>query len=197
MPKIIGLTGGIGSGKTRIVKVFSDMGVPCYVADDAAKRLMGQDALVIQQIKDLLGEKAYDTAGLNRAYIGEIVFSDPQKLQALNAIVHPAVAKDFSLWLALQKAPYVIKEVAILFETGGYKAVDQTLLITAPKEVRLQRAMQRDQVAKEVILARMNHQWEDEQRIPLADHIINNEVWEETLKEIKRLHTYFLSLSLH
>lgn len=197
MPKIIGLTGGIGSGKTRVVKVFSDLGVPCYVADNAAKELMAKEASLIKQIKDLFGAKAYNTQGLNRAYIGAIVFSDPQKLKALNAIVHPAVAKDFSLWLALQKAPYVIKEVAILFETGGYKAVDQTLLITAPKEVRLQRAMQRDQVAKEVILARMNHQWEDEQRIPLADHIINNDIWEETLKEIKRLHTYFLSLSLH
>ncbi|MDG1053929.1 MAG: dephospho-CoA kinase [Flavobacteriaceae bacterium] len=197
MPKIIGLTGGIGSGKTRVVKVFSDLGVPCYIADNAAKELMAKEASLIKQIKDLFGAKAYNTQGLNRAYIGAIVFSDLQKLQALNAIVHPAVAKDFSLWLALQKAPYVIKEVAILFETGGYKAVDQTLLITAPKEVRLQRAMQRDQVAKEVILSRMNHQWEDEQRIPLADHIINNDIWEETLKEIKRLHTYFLSLSLH
>jgi dephospho-CoA kinase len=197
MPKIIGLTGGIGSGKTRVVKVFSDLGVPCYIADNAAKELMAKQASLIKQIKDLFGAKAYNTQGLNRAYIGEVVFSDPQKLQALNAIVHPAVAKDFSLWLALQKAPYVIKEVAILFETGGYKAIDQTLLITAPKEVRLQRAMQRDQVAKEVILARMNHQWEDEQRIPLANHIINNDIWEETLKEIKRLHTYFLSLSLH
>ena len=197
MPKIIGLTGGIGSGKTRVVKVFSDLGVPCYIADNVAKELMAKEASLIKQIKDLFGAKAYNTQGLNRAYIGAIVFSDLQKLQALNAIVHPAVAKDFSLWLALQKAPYVIKEVAILFETGGYKAVDQTLLITAPKEVRLQRAMQRDQVAKEVILSRMNHQWEDEQRIPLADHIINNDIWEETLKEIKRLHTYFLSLSLH
>lgn len=197
MPKIIGLTGGIGSGKTKVVKVFSDLGVPCYIADNAAKELMAKEASLIKQIKDLFGAKAYNTQGLNRAYIGAIVFSDLQKLQALNAIVHPAVAKDFSLWLALQKAPYVIKEVAILFETGGYKAVDQTLLITAPKEVRLQRAMQRDQVAKEVILSRMNHQWEDEQRIPLADHIINNDIWEETLKEIKRLHTYFLSLSLH
>lgn len=197
MPKIIGLTGGIGSGKTRVVKVFSDLGVPCYIADNAAKELMAKEASLIKQIKDLFGAKAYNTQGLNRAYIGAIVFSDLQKLQALNAIVHPAVAKDFSLWLALQKAPYVIKEVAILFETGGYKAVDQTLLITAPKEVRLQRAMQRDQAAKEVILSRMNHQWEDEQRIPLADHIINNDIWEETLKEIKRLHTYFLSLSLH
>jgi dephospho-CoA kinase len=174
MPKIIGLTGGIGSGKTRVVKVFSDLGVPCYIADNAAKELMAKQASLIKQIKDLFGAKAYNTQGLNRAYIGEVVFSDPQKLQALNAIVHPAVAKDFSLWLALQKAPYVIKEVAILFETGGYKAIDQTLLITAPKEVRLQRAMQRDQVAKEVILARMNHQWEDEQRIPLATHIKNN-----------------------
>jgi dephospho-CoA kinase len=197
MPKIIGLTGGIGSGKTRVVKVFSDLGVPCYIADNAEKELMAKEASLIKQIKDLFGAKAYNTQGLNRAYIGAIVFSDLQKLQALNAIVHPAVAKDFSLWLALQKAPYVIKEVAILFETGGYKAVDQTLLITAPKEVRLQRAMQRDQAAKEVILSRMNHQWEDEQRIPLADHIINNDIWEETLKEIKRLHTYFLSLSLH
>jgi len=197
MPKIVGLTGGIGSGKTRVVKVFSDLGVPCYIADNAAKELMAKEASLIKQIKDLFGAKAYNTQGLNRAYIGAIVFSDLQKLQALNAIVHPAVAKDFSLWLALQKAPYVIKEVAILFETGGYKAVDQTLLITAPKEVRLQRAMQRDQAAKEVILSRMNHQWEDEQRIPLADHIINNDIWEETLKEIKRLHTYFLSLSLH
>ena len=95
----------------------------------------------------------------------------------------------------MQKAPYVIKEVAILFETGGYKAVDQTLLITAPKEVRLARAMQRDQVNKAAILARMNNQWEDEQRIPLADHMINNMVWEDTLKEIERLHRYFLSLS--
>mgnify|MGYP001584528178 FL=1 len=97
MPKIIGLTGGIGSGKTRVVKVFSDLGVPCYIADNAAKELMAKEASLIKQIKDLFGAKAYNTQGLNRAYIGAIVFSDLQKLQALNAIVHPAVAKDFSL----------------------------------------------------------------------------------------------------
>ena len=195
MPKIIGLTGGIGSGKSRVVGSFTALGVPCYIADLAAKKLMVDNATVKQQIIDLFSEKAYDKNELNRAYIGELVFKDPQKLAALNAIVHPAVAQDFSIWLAQQNYPYVIKEVAILFETGGYKAVDQSLLITAPKEIRLQRAMQRDQSTKEEVLARMNNQWEDEQRLPLATHVIENLVWKDTVKEIKRLHKYFLSLA--
>lgn len=195
MPKIVGLTGGIGSGKSRVVEVFTALGVPCYIADQAAKKIMVDNATVKQQIIDLFGEKAYDQNGLNRAYIGELVFKTPQKLAALNAIVHPAVAQDFSLWVIQQDHPYVIKEVAILFETGGYKAVDQSLLITAPKEVRLQRAMKRDQSTKEEVLARMNNQWEDEQRIPLASHVIENLVWKDTEKEIKRLHKYFLSLA--
>lgn len=195
MPKIIGLTGGIGSGKSRVVDSFTALGVPCYIADLAAKKLMVDNATVKQQIIDLFSEKAYDKNELNRAYIGELVFKDPQKLAALNAIVHPAVAQDFSIWLAQQNYPYVIKEVAILFETGGYKAVDQSLLITAPKEIRLQRAMQRDQSTKEEVLARMNNQWEDKQRLPLASHVIENLAWKDTEKEIKRLHKYFLSLA--
>ena len=150
--------------------------------------------MVMEQTIDLFGEKTYDQNGLNRAYIGELVFKDPQKLAALNAIVHPVVAQDFSRWVSQQDYPYVIKEVAILFETGGYKAVDQSLLITAPKEVRLQRAMKRDQSTKEEVLARMNNQWEDEQRLPLATHVIENLAWKDTEKEIKRLHKYFLSL---
>lgn len=195
MPKIIGLTGGIGSGKSRIVRAFTALGVPCYIADQAAKRLMVDNAMVKQQIIDLFDEKAYDQNGLNPAYIGAIVFKDPTKLAALNAIVHPAVAQDFSVWVNQQDYPYVIKEVAILFETGGYKAVDQSLLITAPKEIRLQRAMNRDQSTKEEVLARMNNQWEDEQRLPLASHVIENLVWKDTEKEIERLHQYFLSLA--
>lgn len=194
MPKIIGLTGGIGSGKSRVVGVFNALGVPCYIADQAAKRLMVDNATVKQQIIDLLGKKAYDQKELNRSYIGEVVFKDPQKLADLNAIVHPGVAKDFSIWLDQQDYPYVIKEVAILFETGGYKAVDQSLLITAPKEIRLKRAMNRDQSTQEEVLARMNNQWDDEQRLPLASHVIENIVWEDTEAEIKRLHQYFLSL---
>jgi dephospho-CoA kinase len=194
MPKTIGLTGGIGSGKSRVVSVFIALGVPCYIADQAAKKIMLNNAMVMEQTIDLFGEKTYDQNGLNRSYIGELVFKDPQKLAALNAIVHPVVAQDFSRWVSLQDHPYVIKEVAILFETGGYKAVDQSLLITAPKEVRLQRAMKRDQSTKEEVLARMNNQWEDEQRLPLATHVIENLAWKDTEKEIKRLHKYFLSL---
>jgi dephospho-CoA kinase len=194
MPKTIGLTGGIGSGKSRVVSVFIALGVPCYIADQAAKKIMINNAMVMEQTIDLFGEKTYDQNGLNRAYIGELVFKDPQKLAALNAIVHPVVAQDFSRWVSQQDYPYVIKEVAILFETGGYKAVDQSLLITAPKEVRLQRAMRRDQSTKEEVLARMNNQWEDEQRLPLATHVIENLAWKDTEKEIKRLHKYFLSL---
>lgn len=195
MPKIIGLTGGIGSGKSRIVAVFTALGVPCYIADQEAKKLMVDNARVKQQIIDLFGEKAYNQNDLNRAYIGELVFNDSQKLAALNAIVHPAVAQDFSVWVSQQDYPYVIKEVAILFETAGYKAVDQSILITAPKEIRLQRAMKRDQCTKEEVLARMNNQWEDEQRLPLAFHVIENLAWKDTEKEIKRLHKYFLSLA--
>lgn len=195
MPKIIGLTGGIGSGKSRVVAVFTALGVPCYMADEAAKNLMSNNTTVQQQMIALFGESTYNHNGLNRAYIGEIVFNDPQILAALNAIVHPAVAQDFSEWVTQQDYPYLIKEVAILFETSGYKAVDQSLLITAPKEVRLQRAMLRDKTTKEAILARMNNQWEDEQRIPLAQHVIHNIDWEETETEVKRLHEYFLSLS--
>jgi dephospho-CoA kinase len=195
MPKIIGLTGGIGSGKSRVVSVFIALGVPCYITDQAAKKIMVNNAMVKEQILDLFGEKAFDQNGLNRTYLGELVFKDSRKLKALNAIVHPAVAQDFSEWVSQQNYPYIIKEVAILYETGGYKTVDQSLLITAPKEVRLQRAIQRDQSTKEEVLARMNNQWEDEQRLPLASHVIENLTWKDTEKEVKRLHKYFLSLA--
>jgi dephospho-CoA kinase len=156
---------------------------------------MVNNAMVKEQILDLFGEKAFDQNGLNRTYLGELVFKDSRKLKALNAIVHPAVAQDFSEWVSQQNYPYVIKEVAILYETGGYKTVDQSLLITAPKEVRLQRAIQRDQSTKEEVLARMNNQWEDEQRLPLASHVIENLTWKDTEKEVKQLHKYFLSLA--
>ena len=137
MPKIIGLTGGIGSGKSRVVKLFNTLGVPCYIADVEAKRLMNNQAEVKAAIVDLFGEQAYVDEQLNRNYIGQIVFANPEKLKALNAIVHPAVAKDFSVWVAEQQKSFVIKEVAILFETGGYKNVDKTVLITAPETIRI------------------------------------------------------------
>ena len=194
MPKIIGLTGGIGSGKSRVVKLFESLNVPCYIADIEAKRIMNTNQDVKAAVKNLFGKEAYIEEQLNRPYIGQIVFSSPEKLKALNAIVHPAVAKDFTTWVAAQTSPYVIKEVAILFETGGYKQVDKSILITAPKEIRINRVMQRDNATKEEVLARMNNQWSDEQRISLADYSIENIDWEKTKKSIRALHEKLLAL---
>lgn len=194
MPNIVGITGGIGSGKTRIVELFESLGVPCYIADREAKRLMNEDADVKKTIIGLFGNEAYASGILDRTLLGNIVFTQPQKLNALNAIVHPAVAKDFKNWVDNQHYPYVIKEVAILFETGGYKQVDKTLLITAPKETRIARVMKRDASSKKSIIDRMQNQWSDDKKIPLADFVIENSVWEQTKKEVKQLHQQFLNL---
>lgn len=194
MPKIIGLTGGIGSGKSRVATVFSSFGVPCYIADKAAKRLMLEDASLRNQIINLFGEKAYDENGLNRKHISNIVFRDKAKLSALSAIVHPAVGIDFEKWLSKQKYPYVIKEVAILFETSGHQLVDKSLLVVAPKAVRIERVMERDNCSEADVLARMANQWRDEKSIPLADYILENTDWSLTLKEIQLLHQTFLTL---
>ena len=187
MPKIIGLTGGIGSGKSRVVSLFNTLGVPCYIADVEAKRLMNNQSEVKAAIVDLFGEQAYVDGSLNRNYLSQIVFAKSEKLKALNAIVHPAVAQDFSVWVEQQKAPFVIKEVAILFETGGYKNVDKTVLITAPETIRIERVMLRDGVSAGEVKARMRNQWTDAQREPLADFVIDNINWEETAEEVKKL----------
>lgn len=194
MPNIIGITGGIGSGKTRIVKLFESLGVPCYIADREAKRLMNEDLGVKKAIISLFGNEAYGSGNLDRKLLGNIVFTQPQKLKALNAIVHPAVAEDFKNWVDNQHYPYIIKEVAILFETGGYKQVDKTLLITAPEEKRIARVMQRDASSKKSIIDRMRNQWSDDKKIPLADFVIENNAWEQTEKKVKQFHQQFLSM---
>lgn len=194
MPKIIGLTGGIGSGKSKVVSLFRSLGVPCYVADVEAKRLMITSEKLQKQLTDLLGEEVYVAGNLNREYIAQIIFSDANKLKALNELVHPAVADDFQHWLKNQKAPYVIKEVAILFENNGHLAVDKSLLITAPTELRIKRVIERDKSSKEAVIARMNNQWEDKQRIPLADYHFENIEWQETQKKVIDLHQRFLNL---
>ena len=155
---------------------------------------MNEDADVKKAIIGLFGNEAYASGILDRTLLGNIVFTQPQKLNALNAIVHPAVAKDFKNWVDNQHYPYVIKEVSILFETGGYKQVDKTLLITAPKETRIARVMKRDASSKKSIIDRMQNQWSDDKKIPLADFVIENSVWEQTKKEVKQLHQQFLNL---
>ena len=194
MSKIIGLTGGIGSGKSKVVTLFRSLGVPCYVADAAAKRLMTSSNKLQKQLIELLGEDVYKEGALNRPYIAKIVFSDPEKLKSLNQLVHPMVGEDFQQWVQLQKAPYVVKEVAILFENNGHLAVDKSLLITAPNQLKIKRVMARDGSSENEVLARMKNQWEDKQRIPLADYHIENVEWEVTHQKVLALHQHFLKL---
>ena len=186
--KIVGLTGGIGSGKSVILEVFSSYGVPCYKSDNIAKELMQKSPELIRQIKVLFGEDIYQDKKLNRSKLADIVFDDKKKLNSLNALVHPLVNKDFQFFLNQQNTAYVIKEAAILFETGVAKDCDETILVTAPEKLRIQRVMKRDKINAEHIKSRMSHQWSDEKKIPLANYVINNIDWDKTFKKIEEIH---------
>ena len=192
MPKIIGLTGGIGSGKSRIANRFAEHGVPCYIADDRAKELMNSNLNLRNAILDNFGPKSYQDGKLNRLFISDLVFKDMDSLARLNALVHPVVAKDFTKWLHLQDASYVIKEAAILFESGGANQCDEVILVTAPIRTRIERVLARDHSSEEEIKNRMSKQWLDENKIPLADYHIENIKWDDTLTKIEVLHQKLL-----
>lgn len=170
----IGLTGGIGSGKTTIAKIFQSMGYPVYFADTRAKYLMVNNQKLIASVQSLFGEDIYTNNKLNRAKLGNIVFNDKAKLEQLNQLVHPAVARDYNDWRTKQRSNIVFKEAAILFETGSYKAMDLNILVTCPVEERIKRVIKRDNSTKEEVLSRMNNQWPEEKKIKLADYTINN-----------------------
>lgn len=172
--KIVGITGGIGSGKTTVANFFKELGVPVYIADEEAKRLMASNAELRQKITGLFGEESYRDGKLNRKYLAGLVFNNPKKLEALNNLVHPAVAEDFRKWVSAQQAPYVIKESALLFETGDYKNCDVTILVKAPLEERVRRVMHRDAASKESVMGRISHQWPDEKKQMLSDYTIEN-----------------------
>lgn len=193
--KIVGLTGGIGSGKTTVAGFFEELGIPVYIADEAGKELMKSSAAVRSQIIALLGKEAYLDAEPNRKYIASRVFNSAEKLKKLNNIIHPAVNEHFENWKQEKKAPYIIYEAAILFETGGYKNCDEVILVTAPLEKRIERLQKRDQSSAEEIEARMRHQWTDDQKRKYADfEILNSEIF--FLKEqVQNLHEIILKPS--
>lgn len=192
----VGLTGGIGSGKSTVAAFFEELGVPVYHADPRAKTLMETQAGLGRAIRRLLGEGAYDEKGaLNRAYIASKVFRDPQLLAALNALVHPEVRKDFESWASRQDAPYVVQEAAVLFESGGYRNFDRMILVTAPREERIRRVMQRDAASRAEVLNRMKNQWPDQQKISLSDYVIVNLDRLETARRVSGIHRELLDLS--
>ena len=188
MTKIIGLTGGIGTGKTTVANYFASKGVPVYIADEAAKAIMNTKE-VIQQVQALFAENVIlENGQLNRNYIRELVFTDKDKLVQLNSIIHPKVTLDFENWLKQNKnASFVIKEVAILFETNGQNYCDATILVTAPLDTRIQRVIERDKTPKEIILNIINNQLPEEEKIKLATYVIENKNLEKTYEIIDKL----------
>ena len=187
MTKIIGLTGGIGSGKTMIANYIKSLGIPVYIADDEARKLMETDE-VIQEISKAFGNKIVANGILNREKLAQLVFNNPQKLQLLNSIVHPQVKKHFDTWVEnYSKFPFVVKEAAILFESGSNNYCDAVITVTSPLETRLQRVIARDKTDRESVLKRIKNQWTDEQRIAKSDYVVHNLSIENSKKQIDEI----------
>lgn len=188
MTKIIGLTGGIGSGKTTVAKYFASKGIPVYIADEAAKKIM-DDKKVVQEVQAIFSENVILKNGLlDRNAIRELVFNNKSKLEQLNKIIHPKVKTDFENWFKLNKnATFIIKEVAILFETNGQKYCDATILVTTPVETRIKRVLERDTTSRENIMQIINNQFTEEKKMKLATHVITNEELDITYKSVDKL----------
>ena len=188
----IGITGGIGSGKSYICAEFAALGIPIYSADTRAKWLMQNNEALKEQLIKQFGVQVFDNGVLDRQYLAAKVFHNKSELSALNAIVHPAVAIDFEQWNAVQNnAPYTIKEAALMFETDMHKQMDKTILVHAPIDVRILRVMKRDGVSQEQVEARMRNQMSDDDKMSLADYIINNDGDREVEKVVVKLNALF------
>lgn len=192
MTKIVGLTGGIGSGKTTVAQVFESLGVPVYNADEEAKALMQSSDVIKQKLIHLLGENCYKDGQLNRSFIASKVFSDSELLEKINAIVHPQVAIHFELWFSKQHTPYIIKEVAILFETNSQHLFDFIITVTAPVETRIRRVMERDQKTKEEVLAIIENQLPDSEKINQSNFVIKNNISSEIKNKSFSIHNKIL-----
>jgi len=191
----VGITGGIGSGKTTACKVFEVLGIPVFYADTVAKEIMCKDEVLVAGLKAAFGNESYFEDGkLNNKHIADIVFNNEAALKQLNALVHPAVFRAFDTWEATIPAntPYTLKEAALLFESGSYKMCDTNILVTAPYEIKLKRVMERDGVSAEQVKARMDKQLSDEDKSKLANHFIVNDEHQSIIEQVLALHQQFL-----
>lgn len=192
----VGITGGIGSGKTTVCKIFEVLGIPVFYADLVAKEIMVNDLILIEGVKSAFGRESYfETGALNNKHIAGIVFNSQLELEKLNALVHPAVFRTFDTWIGKisEDVPYILKEAALLFESDSYKMCDTSILVTAPKEMKLNRVTARDGVSAEQVLARMNKQFRDEQKLAMADHHMLNDESASLILQVLALHERFLN----
>jgi dephospho-CoA kinase len=189
----IGLTGGIGSGKTTVARVFELLDIPVYYADDAAKKLMQTNESLKKKIIALFGEQSYRDGELNRKHLASIVFNDKTKLDQLNALTHPATIEDAEEWIKKQNSPYIIKEAALLFESGAAENLDYTIGVYAPESLRIQRVMQRDHIAAEEVMKRISRQMDEDMKMKLCDFIITNDENKMLIPQVLALHRQFCS----
>lgn len=192
----IGLTGGIGSGKTTVAKVFETLGIPVYYADDATKRLMNSNEFIKKSLIKHFGEGTYSDGLLNRKYLANIVFGDKEKLALLNSITHPPTIHDANEWIARQKSPYIIKEAALLFETEAAKHLDYFIGVSAPLEIRIKRVIQRDSISETEVLNRINRQMDEEEKMKQCDFIIVNNDEVLVIPQVLKVHEEILNLSM-
>ncbi|HVG42149.1 MAG TPA: dephospho-CoA kinase [Chitinophagaceae bacterium] len=191
----IGLTGGIGSGKTTVAQLFSLLDIPVYNADAASKRLYVTDKELIASLKNAFGESIYTNDVLNKQQLSAIVFNDQQKLELLNSLVHPPTIKDAKDWMERQSSPFIIKEAALIFESGSAEGLDYVIGVSAPKHIRLQRVMQRENVTREEVVLRMNRQINEDIKMKLCDFIIINNEQQLVIPQVLELHQHFLKLA--
>ena len=191
----VGLTGGIGSGKSTVAQIFEVLGIPVYYADFEAKRLMNEDTHLRASIKGIFGEQAYVNNTLNRKYISSVVFSDAAKLEQLNAIVHPATKKDAETWMNRQTTPYALHEAALIFEAKVSDRLDYVIGVSSPVELRIKRAMERDHVTREEILERMKQQLEEETKMSKCDFVLTNDEQQLLIPQVLELHEKLSQLS--
>ncbi|MBL0046204.1 MAG: dephospho-CoA kinase [Flavobacteriales bacterium] len=189
----VGLTGGIGSGKSTVARVFGVLGIPVFNADDESKRLLGENESLKQAVITAFGESLYPNGDLDRAALASIVFGNPEALARLNAIAHPALRKRFSQWVDQQRSPYVLLEAALLVDTGWYKSLDQLIVVSAPEEERTKRVMARDGISAEQVQLRMRNQISDEQRSHVANMVIENNGKEMIIPQVLALHERLLA----
>lgn len=190
---VVGLTGGIGSGKTTVANFFKELGIPIYIADVEAKKLMNKSKVLQRKIKKLFGEEAYINNELNRPFIAGKIFKNEALLQEMNAIVHPKVGKHFKKWVEKQQnVPYVIKEAAILFENNSYIHCDYIITVVVDEEIRIQRILKRDNTTKAKIKAIIDNQWNDEDKVKLSDFVIKNHTLKDTENQVLAIHKKLL-----
>lgn len=192
----IGITGGIGVGKTVVCRMFELLGIPVYDSDARAKWVMKNDEVLRSELQAAFGKEAYNEAGeLNRPYIASIVFNNPERLVVLNSLVHPHVATDFATWAAMHHdKPYVLKEAALMYESGAWKQMDQMIAVYAPLEVRMKRLLMRDKHrTEEDIKAIIDKQLQEDEKMSRADHIIYNDDQQLLIPQVIELHELFLS----